>query len=76
VADWGAAQHTAAGAAPACTRLSRHVANPPTVTAMALAVGYESTRAFVAAFRRAAGTTPGRYFTSRDDPTNESHETH
>jgi len=26
------------------------------------AVGYESTSAFVAAFRRALGTTPGQYF--------------
>jgi len=33
-----------------------------TVTAAANAVGYESTSAFVFAFRRALGTTPGRYF--------------
>jgi AraC-like DNA-binding protein len=32
------------------------------VTSAAIAVGYESTSAFVAAFRRAMGTTPGRYF--------------
>jgi AraC-like DNA-binding protein len=31
------------------------------VTSAAIAVGYESTSAFVAAFRRAMGTTPGRY---------------
>jgi len=34
------------------------------VTATSLAVGYESLSAFVAAFRRAFGTTPGRYFTA------------
>ena len=33
-----------------------------TVAGAAAAVGYESTSAFVAAFRRALGTTPGRYF--------------
>ena len=33
-----------------------------TVGGAANAVGYESTSAFVAAFRRALGTTPGRYF--------------
>jgi AraC-like DNA-binding protein len=32
------------------------------VAAAAHAVGYESTSAFVAAFRRSLGTTPGRYF--------------
>jgi AraC-like DNA-binding protein len=32
------------------------------VAEVANAVGYESTSAFVAAFRRALGTTPGRYF--------------
>jgi len=32
------------------------------VTATSLAVGYESLSAFVAAFRRAFGTTPGQYF--------------
>jgi AraC-like DNA-binding protein/quercetin dioxygenase-like cupin family protein len=32
------------------------------VTAVALDVGYESPSAFVAAFRRAFGTTPARYF--------------
>ena len=41
-----------------------------TVTGAANAVGYESTSAFVFAFRRALGTTPGRYFkraASEDD---------
>ncbi len=32
------------------------------VTAVASAAGYDSASAFVAAFRRALGTTPGRYF--------------
>jgi AraC-like DNA-binding protein len=38
------------------------LADDVTVTRTALAVGYESTSAFVAAFRRTIGTTPGRYF--------------
>ncbi len=33
-----------------------------TVSVLAGAVGYDSASAFVAAFRRALGTTPGRYF--------------
>jgi AraC-like DNA-binding protein len=41
------------------------LADEATVTAAAIAVGYESTSAFVAAFRRALGTTPGRYFGKR-----------
>lgn len=40
----------------------RLLADGATVTAAALAVGYESTSAFVAAFRREIGTTPGKYF--------------
>jgi len=32
------------------------------VTAVALAVGYETPSAFIAVFRRALGTSPGRYF--------------
>jgi AraC-like DNA-binding protein len=36
------------------------------VTRVALEVGYESPSAFVAAFRRELGTTPGRYFARRD----------
>lgn len=46
-------------------RLGRAVqllADGATVTNAAIAVGYESTSAFVAAFRRATGVTPGRYF--------------
>jgi AraC-like DNA-binding protein len=38
------------------------LADDVTVTQTAIAVGYESTSAFVAAFRRTIGTTPGRYF--------------
>lgn len=33
-----------------------------TVTAVALDLGYDSLSAFIAMFRRATGTTPGRYF--------------
>jgi len=38
------------------------LAGGDTVAEAANAVGYESTSAFVAAFRRALGTTPGQYF--------------
>jgi len=38
------------------------LAGGESVAGVANAVGYESTSAFVAAFRRALGTTPGRYF--------------
>ncbi len=38
------------------------LAEGDTVATVASAVGYESASAFVAAFRRALGTTPGRYF--------------
>jgi len=38
------------------------LAENETVAGAANAVGYDSTSAFVAAFRRALGTTPGRYF--------------
>jgi AraC-like DNA-binding protein len=38
------------------------LAEGDTVAGAAIAVGYDSTSAFVAAFRRALGTTPGRYF--------------
>ena len=38
------------------------LAGGDSVAGVANAVGYESTSAFVAAFRRALGTTPGRYF--------------
>lgn len=37
------------------------LADGSSVTQVALAVGYASTSAFVAAFRRAAGVTPGKY---------------
>jgi AraC-like DNA-binding protein len=40
----------------------QRLAEGETVAGVANAVGYESTSAFVAAFRRALGTTPGRYF--------------
>ena len=40
----------------------RLLADRTSVTQTAIAVGYESTSAFVAAFRRATGTTPGQYF--------------
>jgi AraC-like DNA-binding protein len=43
-------------------RALQWLAEGGTVTGAANAVGYESTSAFVAAFRRALGTTPGRYF--------------
>jgi AraC-like DNA-binding protein len=43
------------------------LADDVTVTQTAIAVGYESTSAFVAAFRRTIGTTPGRYFNRTPD---------
>jgi AraC-like DNA-binding protein len=43
-------------------RALTHLADGMSVTATGLAVGYSSTSAFVVAFRRATGTTPGRYF--------------
>jgi AraC-like DNA-binding protein len=39
-------------------------ANEP-VTNVALDLGYASTSAFIAMFKRAFGTTPRRYFTAR-----------
>ncbi|MCW5893053.1 MAG: helix-turn-helix transcriptional regulator [bacterium] len=44
--------------------LERLAAGEP-VTRVALDVGYDSPSAFVAAFRRALGTSPGRYFAGR-----------
>lgn len=41
----------------------RRLAAEQRVNQVALELGYESTSAFVAMFRRALGTTPGRYFT-------------
>jgi AraC-like DNA-binding protein len=40
----------------------RQLADGVGVTAVALEVGYQTPSAFVAAFRREMGTTPGRYF--------------
>jgi AraC-like DNA-binding protein len=40
----------------------RRLAEGAPVTAVALDVGYQTPSAFVAAFRRELGTTPGRYF--------------
>ncbi len=45
-----------------------------TVTGAANAVGYESTSAFVFAFRRALGTTPGRYFKRAESQNAESED--
>jgi AraC-like DNA-binding protein len=50
------------------------LAGGDSVTGAANAVGYESTSAFVAAFRRALGSTPGRYFkraAAADDETED-----
>jgi len=38
------------------------LADDVTVTQAAMSVGYDSVSAFVAAFRRTIGTTPGKYF--------------
>jgi AraC-like DNA-binding protein len=43
------------------------LADDESVTSTALAVGYESTSAFVAAFQRTMGVTPGRYFSARSE---------
>jgi AraC-like DNA-binding protein len=43
----------------------RQLAAGRAVTGVALAVGYDSPSAFITAFRRELGTTPGRYFRSR-----------
>lgn len=40
----------------------RLLAHRRSITEVALAVGYDSTSAFIAAFKRILGTTPGRYF--------------
>lgn len=47
--------------------LERLAAGEP-VTAVALQVGYETPSAFIAVFRRALGTSPGRYFARRAGP--------
>ncbi len=49
----------------------QRLAEGETVGGAAGAVGYESTSAFVAAFRRALGTTPGRYFKRPADEDDE-----
>ena len=41
----------------------RLLARGDSVTAVSLAVGYDSTSAFIAMFKRALGTTPGAHFT-------------
>jgi len=46
----------------------RLLARGESVTSIALEVGYESPSAFIAAFSQALGTTPGRYYKSRDVP--------
>jgi len=43
-------------------RALEQLASGTPVTEVALALGYESTSAFIAMFRRALGDTPGRYF--------------
>jgi AraC-like DNA-binding protein len=43
------------------------LADGESVTRTAIAVGYESTSAFVAAFRRTIGTTPGQYFDRKSE---------
>ena len=40
----------------------RRLAAGDSVTAAALAVGYDSTSAFIAMFKRVVGETPGAYF--------------
>jgi AraC-like DNA-binding protein len=42
----------------------RRLASREPVTAVALDLGYDSPSAFIAMFKRALGTTPGRYFAS------------
>ncbi|MEO7094480.1 MAG: AraC family transcriptional regulator, partial [Polyangiales bacterium] len=44
----------------------RSLAAGESVTASALEVGYASTSAFIAMFRRELGTTPSRYFDSAE----------
>jgi len=45
-----------------------HLAGGASVTQAGLAVGYESTSAFIAMFRRVVGATPGAYFAPADAP--------
>ncbi len=55
-------------------RALQHLAEGDSVTATARAAGYESPSAFVAAFRRALGATPGRYFKRAADAGEEAEE--
>lgn len=43
----------------------RHLADGDTISQIADTLGYESESAFIAMFKRALGTTPGRYFADR-----------
>ncbi len=47
-------------------RAMKCLANGDSVTAAGLAAGYSSTSAFVAAFRRTVGVTPGRYVKGKE----------
>jgi AraC-like DNA-binding protein len=47
--------------------LTRLAADEP-VTSVAFDLGYDSLSAFIAMFRRATGTTPGRYFDRPERP--------
>ena len=49
----------------ASLRALERLAGGEAVTTVALDLGYDSPSAFVAMFRRALGTTPGRYFAAR-----------
>ena len=46
-------------------RALERLAAGASVTEVAFDLGYDSPSAFVTMFRRALGTTPGRYFASR-----------
>jgi AraC-like DNA-binding protein/mannose-6-phosphate isomerase-like protein (cupin superfamily) len=49
----------------------RLLAARESVTAAALEVGYDSTSAFIYAFKTALGTTPGRYYADSGQPTSK-----
>ncbi len=49
------------------------LADGSSVTRAGLEVGYESTSAFVAAFRQVLGRTPGKYFAAPTDPVAAGH---
>ena len=46
----------------------RLLAAGESVTTAALEVGYDSTSAFISAFKSAVGTTPGRYYADGPEP--------